>query len=1140
MSTGADAWSTPAQDGLRPVAVDERNQYASPGNLDEAIEEATAICRLAAEYHPVWHDKILGELYRVRDKLTAHKALIPPNKATLGIGGTPTGLMIQLQLKRVADYIADIKEAKKAVEMLNLRGEKNHIGIIDEISDMSGGVLDRRKPYLHYLAIEVSKSFKNNNEVLAQFMVCFIALGKYNEAGVLYSRLWQNFSESNSIGQLKNYIRRHGFFIYEGIENKQPPGALKRRLQRGRQIIREKKMFEIYASAYSLKQLLSGAEFKDLSGEDRISVAVVYFRDNFGLNLEVITEDYPLTERPLGLNSKPLRTIDLTDAELDIANYLVFRLEKWSQALRQFKYLFLALNPGLQGLIVARPQAAFYREEQRQITLSLSSSVDDLLHEFGHVIDPETMKNFPELSIPYTNTEFDPEGFAKRHQYELSRKLAADVSNYCEVLSELIDNMFQKRRDAWRRLHQNSRYYDTTQNRKKGILEGFRDDLILERDEVKKIAVFLDGFAGPQMAGEIDAIYNEIIEEAGQILSNGLQETAQLTARENLNARKASLVNNLFRQFKRVTYSHEYAYGVPANEDQEVHQVDGIQDIYTYGTLRKWHREWFAEMVAAFFTSGHAARIDPEFYELAQGLFKDVKEPVYPRPRIPEMEEFFAKTPPTDQIREDLQLPFSFNIEGQIIRPFDSLSEGQVGNILILDDVGKLGVSIIDIWPLIVSLRKKYPNKIIYVASEYAEIFLARHFQGMVKPITSPVLTGYEEKFGKELIEKGVGLILSVSLSPEAHSALILDAIKASDPNAAVPFVINIFRGSASPMDIKWLLEPEQPTFTTKDGREFKIYGFSADSIFDASGSGVWRHSFQLCRALGLDLEETDIDVVKETADDEKEVLDFLEREYRAQTPQSFRETSFDRRKPIILVNVYAITQKDIVPPDFWVEMLVRLINRFDAYYVFSAGSPKDQPTSYVEKIVNYAREQVGPEKANTIILPKMPLYPYIDELIAHSVGVVTPDTGFGHLASGVYGKRTLLLIKPSSYHWKLFRNNVNAFVVGAPGKVDRVINDFVTEIEYAYAQFERIRRDLIILFKSEGIEDVDEVALDILIHRIYYAQIAANGKAIPAVSITGVNIPGIERISPVILGMAGLGRTAAAQPAERLANEQI
>jgi hypothetical protein len=133
-------------------------------------------------------------------------------------------------------------------------------------------------------------------------------------------------------------------------------------------------------------------------------------------------------------------------------------------------------------------------------------------------------------------------------------------------------------------------------------------------------------------------------------------------------------------------------------------------------------------------------------------------------------------------------------------------------------------------------------------------------------------------------------------------------------------------------------------------------------------------------------------------------------------------------------------------------------------------------------------------------------------------VGVVTPDTGFGHLASGVYGKRTLLLIKSGSLHWKLFRNNVNALVVDESDGVDAVVRDFTRAIKDAYSHFDRIRADLSTLFAQNGITAADGDQLDTLVHRIFYAQLDGVSK----ISLEGINIPGIERIDLLALAKAG------------------
>ncbi|MEA3489971.1 MAG: hypothetical protein U9R44_06515, partial [Candidatus Omnitrophota bacterium] len=71
--------------------------------------------------------------------------------------------------------------------------------------------------------------------------------------------------------------------------------------------------------------------------------------------------------------------------------------------------------------------------------------------------------------------------------------------------------------------------------------------------------------------------------------------------------------------------------------------------------------------------------------------------------------------------------------------PLSNIPEDEIKNILVYSDLcqldSKLGEMVINLWPLVTELNKKYPDAVIYVSARFPDIFFAKQFKGRIKPM---------------------------------------------------------------------------------------------------------------------------------------------------------------------------------------------------------------------------------------------------------------------------------------------------------------------------------------------------------------------------------------------------------------------
>ncbi|MFC1576468.1 hypothetical protein ACFL3J_02220, partial [Candidatus Omnitrophota bacterium] len=378
---------------------------------------------------------------------------------------------------------------------------------------------------------------------------------------------------------------------------------------------------------------------------------------------------------------------------------------------------------------------------------------------------------------------------------------------------------------------------------------------------------------------------------------------------------------------------------------------------------------------------------------------------------------------------------------GEIERPLESIPEEEIKNIFVYGAYDrlfppKLGETVVNLWPLVTALHNKYPKAILYVATDFPGIFQAQQFKGKIKPIPLHEYSieewGYEpgewENFTIKKMANHGGMpnnqyartIRSSFLSAKkidmvfdvAPVPLNFSHISAKDfPEGEAPHMFGLesitSRVSARTPECNWNPDCE---YSDREGNRYKVMGFqnaksrvTPDNWLPASG--IWLLAMEMYNSLGLDLNRDNLTTLELGTEESVGALTLL-RDWFYSTNPDMPTDSYDPTKKIIVINVYAQTHH--LEREYWVRMILSLINNTkDAYFVFTHGGEMDRDYEFVEEVVEKVRRQMGiaeERNGNELVLPKVSIYPFINDILGITSAVVTLDTGLSHVASGEYG----------------------------------------------------------------------------------------------------------------------------------------
>ena len=415
------------------------------------------------------------------------------------------------------------------------------------------------------------------------------------------------------------------------------------------------------------------------------------------------------------------------------------------------------------------------------------------------------------------------------------------------------------------------------------------------------------------------------------------------------------------------------------------------------------------------------------------------------------------------------------NIEGleSISRPLSDtniIKDGEIRNVLVFvpNDGEKLGESIIDGWPLVVSLVNKFPQATIYVATDFPDMYFSQQFKGKVRPIPPKNLKDLRNEVGGRrwadypgsewdnytlegmkgkrylnefLIDKKIDAIFDIYGWSGAH---FQDLRPADFPDNRLPYQFSAFSPAKSIVGytprFRWnedvrTQEPavpqQDPVFTDRQGREYRISGFRDiveriapnESVMD---EGVWRYAMEIYSSFGLDVNASSIEPLQLSLKEMNAALTILKELYK----NASYSKPFDPLKKIFVINVYAVSQGNLISKAVWAKIIRRLLDETDAYLVFTRGGRMDSDNSLIDEILT----MVGKRAENRILLPKIELYPGITDILGVADWALTPDTGLSHLASGVYDKPTCIITRQRVLHWLPPRSeNVHTVIADNP-----------------------------------------------------------------------------------------------------------
>jgi hypothetical protein len=431
---------------------------------------------------------------------------------------------------------------------------------------------------------------------------------------------------------------------------------------------------------------------------------------------------------------------------------------------------------------------------------------------------------------------------------------------------------------------------------------------------------------------------------------------------------------------------------------------------------------------------------------------------------------WIAKTAPAVPMQQTLTEPELRTIEA----PLSRIPAEEVKNILVYGLVDrirfdpKLGEEIIMLWPLVSALHARYPHANIYVASQFPDVFFARHFGPKVIPvprnmrdvknwkytrsnwdsftlpeISEPRKAGARAAF---IEDRKIDMVFSLSL---ARNRFVpreeLLARNAAPPHIFALDPITLYSSALGP---QMTGKPKPALYQDRGGTLYTVAGTEdirrqaapSDRLTEA---GIWKWMIGAVRTLGLDVGENAPATLRLDISEAADALVLLRELFYKNNPAGV----FDPTKKLIVVNVYAVTQGTLVTEDEWFELIATLVrNVGNAYFLFTHGGEMDADFMLIENIVEKVNKQV-PGAENSMLVPQFNIYPHINHLLGIASGIITPDTGMSHLASGVYNIPAAVITTNSILHWMPPRENATPVIIMRHGELLR---------HYGYSPYSR------------------------------------------------------------------------------------
>ncbi|MFC2149219.1 hypothetical protein ACFLQ8_00790 [Candidatus Auribacterota bacterium] len=389
--------------------------------------------------------------------------------------------------------------------------------------------------------------------------------------------------------------------------------------------------------------------------------------------------------------------------------------------------------------------------------------------------------------------------------------------------------------------------------------------------------------------------------------------------------------------------------------------------------------------------------------------------------------------------------------KGVLQRPLDYIPKEDIKSILVaypyISSVGtpKLGEEVIVLWPLVTSLYKKYPKAIIYVMTNFPDLFRVKQFDGMIRPVPLSAEDAgnwgynvsewegftYDDLLSNKapgtrlrfLSEKKVDMVIDPS-----RTNMMISLLQKEVPEAGLSvhmigmesILMNIFAMSPVVRRISG-----DTFYNDPGGNVYKVPG--ADKMYDRlaptrelRSSGIWNLSIDSCRLLGLDVDADNLTSISLDVSESVGALALVKKMFYEQYPRGV----FDSSKKIIVINVYAVTQRTLMSRQQWIRFITEFIdNTENAYFIFTRGGKMDPDYDYVDDIAAGVNGKLRTTEMK-IILPRIDIYPHLNNILGISSGLLTLDTGMSHVSNGVYNIPTAVVTNNQILHWLTPREN--------------------------------------------------------------------------------------------------------------------
>lgn len=456
--------------------------------------------------------------------------------------------------------------------------------------------------YVESIFTYVGHTLNRSSQSMAKAFVELLAQGQYSAAQRLYQVLAPPVDQEE--------LNRQAYKLHRDLDLRSDTTWSGMRA-RGREILEAHNLVEAWIKTKNLKEAMEMINRAKLGlvSSDILDLILVFYKERYFLDVDIITTERPNDPLVLDGNKKPMPPLESGDL-----NRLIMSLWIWSSALSALPYPVVNLTPLWTRLVIGKSGREAHGIQSGAMKLTLNSNNRVLLHEIGHALDPQFMDSGENTTAVdfYQDVHLEKvKEFSERRDYVWYKEptgYKVKTPFHLRALSYLLQQMYVKRRDLYKILKRGPAYYAASKNRHLGQWAGLLADLKEERNQINVIGQ------------AIDIALTEAYEFAIQRVEDQIQAENWGTATIGV----ADIVNPLRKEIediieKSTDWWIRYAFEV---RDGDVGEF--ITDSKISARLRQHHTEWFAEM--AHLHLGDILRAQAEESEALQMIDPEMAE----------------------------------------------------------------------------------------------------------------------------------------------------------------------------------------------------------------------------------------------------------------------------------------------------------------------------------------------------------------------------------------------------------------------------------------------------------------------------------------------------------------------------------